>query len=340
MKAANRYIVGLFFMLVSVVFALTQTTVKIAVSADTINFGETVDVVFEIDLIDKRYPYISYDFTKLQNELHNQDSVLFEAYADVFVGFENKNIYQYYDLQNKVLNIPTADPNLPIPLKVVSKIKFLSFGDFIISPPFYEGEDEKPINMVSNVLKVFVRIPPGMEAIEEVDVSEIKPIVEVYESFWSKYGNIIIAIILITFIAWGIKKYLDKLKNRPKIAIEDIVEKPDPYLVAMQRLEVLNKEKPWLTGDIKEYQSELTNSVRTYLEGRYHISAMELTTSEILEKLYDKPIDTILKDDLSDILQVADLVKFAKAQPTSDIHQDFLDKAIRFVVKTRKFATQ
>jgi hypothetical protein len=329
----------LFSFLIFVTIVNGQNIARIAASSDTINFGETVDILIEVRDLDVNKTFLNYDFTKIYNQLHAKDSLFFEEYADVFVGFENKNVYQYYNLQEKVLNIPTSEPTLPKPLTIVAKIKFLSYGDFVIHPPFYENEAGEIVNLSVNDLKVFVRIPPGMEQIEEVDVSEIKPIVEVYESFWSKYGIVIIGLLIVLLLAFGIKKYLDKLKNRPKAITTQIEEKPDPYLVAMQKLEALNQEKPWLHGDVKEYQSALTMSVREYLEGRYGISALEMTSSEILDKLYDKPIESMLKDDLSDILQVADLVKFAKAKPTSDIHQEFLDKAIRFVVKTRKFVS-
>ncbi len=330
-------------LLLSCLFVLTtssieaQNVVKIAASSDTIEFGETVDVLFEIANIDAKFQYLSYDFTKINNDLHRQDTNFYEQYADVFVGFENKNIYQYYNLQDKVLNIPTGDPTLAKPLQIIAKIKFLSYGDFIIHPPFYEDKSDNPTSMLANPVKIFVKVPPGMEAIDQVDVSEIKPIEEVYESFWSKYGNYIMILLGLILIGFLIKKYLDKLKRQRKIIPEIVEEKPDPYYVALHKLEALNKEKPWLTLDIKEYQSSLTMTIREYLEGRYDIPALETTTSEIIDKLANKAVAYDLKGDLSDILQVADLVKFAKAQPTSDIHQQFLDRALNFVIKTRKF---
>jgi hypothetical protein len=42
-----------------------------------------------------------------------------------------------------------------------------------------------------------------------------------------------------------------------------------------------------------------------------------------------------LKGDLSNMLQVADLVKFAKAEPGADFHAQVLEQAKEFVLKTK-----
>ena len=316
-----------------------QTVVTISSGADTINFGETVDIKIQVNEVDPGQQYLIYDFTKIKNELHLRDSVFFEPYADVFVGFEDKDLYRYYDLQEKSLDIQINPSEQGSNITIPVKIKFLSYGDFIIHPPLYQDKNGNITPLTANPVKVFVRIPPGMDKIEEVDVSEIKPIVEVYESFWSKYGWYLLGLVAAVLLLFLIKKYRDKLKSRPQPQTEQAEILPDPYEVAMQKLHALNKDKPWLTGDIKEYQSILTGTVREYIEGRYAINALEMTSGEIMEQLENKPLSSDLKYDLSDILQVADLVKFAKARPTSDVHQEFLDRAINFVVKTRKFST-
>ena len=316
-----------------------QSVVKIISSSDTINFGETVDILIEVSQVDKSKQYLSYDFSAIRNLLHERDSAFFEPFADVFVGFEDKNLYPFYNVEEKRLDIQLSSFASTSTILIPAKIKFLSYGEFLIQAPKYQDQNGSKTPLLSNEVKIYVNIPPGMEQIEKVDVNEIKPIAEVYESFWSKYGWYILGILGVVLVSYLAKKYYDKLKNRPVKVEEVIEEKPDPYMVAIGRLENLNKEKPWLTGDVKEYQTALTGIVRAYIEGRYDINAMEMTTSEIMDHLQNKPLESNLKFDLSDILQVADLVKFAKAKPSSDVHQDFLDKAINFVVKTRKFAS-
>ena len=104
---------------------------------------------------------------------------------------------------------------------------------------------------------------------------------------------------------------------------------------ALAQLEQLKKEKLWQKGFIKKYQSRLTHIVREYLEGQFSIRALEMTTQHIVTSLTNKT--SLQKSDiesLTRILQIADLVKFAKATPNESIHESFMTEAISFVQKT------
>ncbi|MEZ5049976.1 MAG: hypothetical protein R2766_10040 [Saprospiraceae bacterium] len=97
----------------------------------------------------------------------------------------------------------------------------------------------------------------------------------------------------------------------------------------------MNNKQLWQRGEIKEYQSELTHVIRQYLEDRYDVNALEMTTNEILKSLSKKDFEAIYNEDLREILTVADLVKFAKATPEENIHQKFMDKSVDFVNNTK-----
>jgi hypothetical protein len=100
-------------------------------------------------------------------------------------------------------------------------------------------------------------------------------------------------------------------------------------------LTALQGKALWQQGHIKEYQSSLTDIIRTYLKDRYGVEAMEMTTDELSQALRQTGFDQQYKDSLREILQVADLVKFAKATPDENIHQIFMDKAVDFVMNTK-----
>ena len=58
-----------------------------------------------------------------------------------------------------------------------------------------------------------------------------------------------------------------------------------PYELAMQRLETLRAENLCDKGQEKEYYTRLTDILRSYLDTRFGINAMEMTSSQIVKSL-------------------------------------------------------
>lgn len=126
---------------------------------------------------------------------------------------------------------------------------------------------------------------------------------------------------------------LRKRKKELTPAKEVVVIRPS-HEIAFERLEALDGKKLWQQGKVKEYQTELTYTIREYLENRFGIQALESTTGEINRSLKKVDFDEKHTTNLNNILQIADMVKFAKAKPEESIHQDFMDKARSFVKDT------
>ena len=72
----------------------------------------------------------------------------------------------------------------------------------------------------------------------------------------------------------------------------------------------------WQSGKSKEYYTYLTDIAREYLEGQFNIDAIEMTSDEILEEVKKLQIDKLILSKLEHTLTTADLVKFAKANPS------------------------
>lgn len=121
---------------------------------------------------------------------------------------------------------------------------------------------------------------------------------------------------------------------------EEEVELPPPVIpaheIALTKLKNLDQAKLWQQGQVKEYISQLTYIEREYLENRFGIQALESTTAEIIHDLKDKDISQGHKEDLSQMFRMADMVKFAKAEPPADIHSKLMDQAEDFIQKTKK----
>jgi DNA-binding transcriptional regulator GbsR (MarR family) len=120
------------------------------------------------------------------------------------------------------------------------------------------------------------------------------------------------------------------VKAKPKVK---------PHITALKELEKLKVKKLWQNGQVKQYYSELTDILRTYIDGRYDINAMEMISSDILKELEGKELPEQLRKELEQTLGIADLVKFAKMEPLPDDHDRCFKQAVNFVQETAEQLT-
>ncbi|WP_292268089.1 hypothetical protein [Butyricimonas sp.] len=140
----------------------------------------------------------------------------------------------------------------------------------------------------------------------------------------------LLGVVVILLVIWIIKvrKSRKSLFGHEKPAIP-------PYVLAMKALEEIKKEKLWQSGKTKEYYTQLTDTIRNYLDGELGISAMEQTSFETLQSLEKcEKVNAKQRDKLADMFETADYVKFAKAEPLQDENVRNLDIAYDFVQET------
>lgn len=108
------------------------------------------------------------------------------------------------------------------------------------------------------------------------------------------------------------------------------------YITALRDLEKLKSEKLWEKGEVKTYYIRLTDALRTYIENGLSVPAVEMVSEEIISALLSKSKNKEdLIHELETLLQTADLVKFAKASPLSNVHENCMTIAVEFVKQTR-----
>jgi hypothetical protein len=145
---------------------------------------------------------------------------------------------------------------------------------------------------------------------------------------------IIAGLLFIAFAGFLIWYYLKRKKGEPIFVLRPSV-KYQPHELALMELEKLRAKKLWQAGKIKDYHTELTDILRKYFEDRFHIMAMESTTSEILEDLESKTLVTKEnREILNRILVMADLVKFAKYLPMPEEHDQSMNYAVDVINNT------
>lgn len=106
------------------------------------------------------------------------------------------------------------------------------------------------------------------------------------------------------------------------------------HIIALDALADLEGEKLWQKGLQKVYFTRLTDILRLYIQHRWMIGAPELTTDEILSNSFVMTLDKASLEELERVLRLADLVKFAKMQPTSVENEDMMRLSMKFVSDT------
>jgi uncharacterized protein YneF (UPF0154 family) len=130
--------------------------------------------------------------------------------------------------------------------------------------------------------------------------------------------------------------YQKYIRKQPLLDSKELKLLLPPHVVALSELDKLKQEKPWQQGRSKEYHTELTDILREYIERVFNANSMEMTSEEILEHLRNLRLEQKTAYlGLQQILRLADLVKFAKFNPTPDEHELSLTNSYLFINETK-----
>ncbi len=147
----------------------------------------------------------------------------------------------------------------------------------------------------------------------------------------------ILGVILLGAILFFILYSIKRKKNNQPLFSKPVKPKEPAHIVALRELDRIKSEKIWQKDKIKQYYSEVTEAIRVYIESRFEIPAMEQTSDETIEAFRVKKglINDKHFSNLSQILKLADMVKFAKYKPLADDHNFTLVNAFFFVNETK-----
>lgn len=172
---------------------------------------------------------------------------------------------------------------------------------------------------------------------ESKEFFDIKPVKSAPFVLMDYYWTVLGILIVLFVIVWSLYFYKcwKYRKDHPEEAAGMEPALP-PFETAIKALEELKEQKLWQQGLEKEYYTALTDILRLYIDGRFHVNAMEMTSSEILAAMRkeDAPKDLIEK--LRQVLQLADFVKFAKLRPGYDENEQSIIYAQSFVTGTEE----
>ena len=149
----------------------------------------------------------------------------------------------------------------------------------------------------------------------------------------------LVALLALAALAYAAKRILKRYGKRFSDMFRPAPPLP-PHEAALAALEKLRAQRLWQEGKHKLYYSALTDILRTYIAGRYGVSAMEMTSDEIIAAMRSIELPDKARADLTAILRDADLVKFAKATPDAGQNEADYLKAYYFVEETKPATEQ
>ncbi len=142
---------------------------------------------------------------------------------------------------------------------------------------------------------------------------------------------ILLALIL---VAAGLFVYLVYIR-KGRLPLVPAKKPIPPYELAIKQLDALKSAQLCERGEEKEFYTRLTDILRTYLDSRFGINAMEMTSTQILHALNSNEETKLPRRYMSSILETADFVKFAKVRPLPDDNIAAFKSALQFVEDTK-----
>ena len=164
---------------------------------------------------------------------------------------------------------------------------------------------------------------------ENFQPNDIKPQVKFPYTFKEVFpwvlGVLVLAALIYLLVRW--------LLSRRKAAVEK--ENAEPaHIRALRKLDAFRSDKFWVPEKQKAFYSGVTDALREYIASRYGFGAMEMTTAEIFDDLKGTDVPADLYEEMKELFERADFVKFAKFTASDEDNAKVLPGAVRFVTTT------
>lgn len=221
-------------------------------------------------------------------------------------------------------------------IKIIQNLTVTSFdsGKQVIPPFYFRLQYDELYDTIETLpAEFFVHTMPIDTTKGPVDIKHPYEAPVTLKEMSPYILGVILIGALIFFLFYYIKR---KRKNKPIFARPAKPKEP-AHIVALRELDKIKEEKLWQNEEVKVYYSLVSDILRTYIEDRFHIQAMEYTTDETIRAFEQRKnlISSKSMEELKSILTLSDLVKFAKYHPLPDDHNLTLMNAYFFVNQTK-----
>ncbi len=216
-------------------------------------------------------------------------------------------------------------------IKVVQHLTLTSFEDSLYYIPAQkvkvDGKEYESKNLALKVLTIEVDTLKSDNFYGPNDVQDNPFQWEEWERIFTM-GAVVMLLYVLCIIAFV------RLKSNKPITLKvRIIKKILPHQRALNSIDRIKGEGS--ATDEKTYYTQLTDTLRKYIEERFGFNAMEMTSSEIIARLREGS-DQDKIEELTMLFETADLVKFAKYTVGMSENDRNLVSAIDFINTTKQ----
>lgn len=276
--------------------------------------GDQIPVRLEVETrrnVECRLPDLTESFSRIQLQVIRKDPPENRSLAG---GFRKSQRYLVVSWQTGRFTLPAvnirytsgkARGTYTIPGQTLEVVSVL--------PPHKTAEELK--NLPIKGIKQTLPLPPGYMALG-----------------WYLLG---------TLLAGGVFLGFRTMKKRNETEPDEPESPPEPAgVIALRRLAAI-KDAKYIEGEnYLALYTELSECIRQYMEDRYRIKALEMTTEEFLKRLAgDGRLHETEQQMLKEFLNASDLVKFARYHPSASEADHALESIEHLILVTRETET-
>lgn len=198
-------------------------------------------------------------------------------------------------------------------------------------PPFEVSVDGKKYKSKSLAIKVYT------VDVDTLHTDRFYPpngIMEVPFAWSDWRGTVFGSFLVVILLVICVVLYYHVVNGKPIVRIIRRKKVLPPHKVAINEIERIKADRKWAEEDSKEYYTLLTDTLRTYIKDRYGFNAMEMTSTEIINRLIADNNEEALSE-LREIFTTADLVKFAKYNTLINENDANLVAALDYINQTK-----
>lgn len=284
-----------------------QTKIKASIDSTYLLIGQQADICLEV--IQAKEKFVQ--FPVFQDTLMTGIEILSVSKPDTFdLGDSNIRIKQNY----LVTSFDSATYILP-PFEVIDGTDTIRSSDELL-------------------LKIATYPDIDTEKKEFFDIKDVVSPPFVLQDYAGIIW-IILGVIVLILLGWY---FYDVWRGKRSLNVFKKPEEPQlpPHIIALSELDNIKLQKLWQQGLVKQYHSSVTDTLRKYIEERFGIQAMEMTSGEILDRISKvNDVDSVYEN-LKQVLQLSDFVKFAKYRPIPDENELSMMNAYLFVNQTKE----